>query len=118
MARCRANQAARYHGDAVSVVPFPDWKTAPLGFVETCRELSGTQFASAGLREKQRDISGAVPPLSRSSPSRKRLDHWKGGGFIRAVASWEVRCYAPFSKCWKKGRICFDPWLQQRLLTA
>ncbi|MEQ2305263.1 hypothetical protein AMECASPLE_036013 [Ameca splendens] len=44
---------------------------------------------------QQRDISGAVPPLSRLSPSWKRSGHWKGGGFIQAVALWEVRCYPP-----------------------
>ncbi|MEQ2300066.1 hypothetical protein AMECASPLE_021526 [Ameca splendens] len=26
--------------------------------------------------------------------------HWKGVAFIQPVASWEVCCYPPFSKCW------------------
>ncbi|MED6251410.1 hypothetical protein ATANTOWER_030368 [Ataeniobius toweri] len=29
-------------------------------------------------------------------PGWERSDHWKGGGFIRPVASWELRCYPPF----------------------
>ncbi|MED6240031.1 hypothetical protein ATANTOWER_015019 [Ataeniobius toweri] len=64
--------------------------------VETA-SLLGTslgQFASAGLREKQRDIS-ALPlwPVSQRSPGGRDRTIGKGVAFMQPVASWEVCCF-------------------------
>ncbi|MED6253498.1 hypothetical protein ATANTOWER_031483 [Ataeniobius toweri] len=92
-----AGQTARYcnHGDAAPVVLLSGRENRFTRLVETA-SLPGTslgQFASAGLREKQRDIS-ALPLRCRSRKEEqwKRSDHWKGCAFIQPVASWEVRC--------------------------
>ncbi|MED6250857.1 hypothetical protein ATANTOWER_012841 [Ataeniobius toweri] len=68
---------------------FQTGKTAPLGFVETV-SLQGILWSTVCFCRPR-----CVPGQPRTESGWKRSDHWKGGGFIQAVASWEVRCYPP-----------------------
>ncbi|MEQ2253308.1 hypothetical protein ILYODFUR_030752, partial [Ilyodon furcidens] len=62
------------------------------------------QFASAGLREKQRDIS-ALPLRSRSRKEEqwKRSDHWKGGCFYTASGIMGSPLLPPIPKLLEKN---------------
>ncbi|MED6272408.1 hypothetical protein CHARACLAT_030008 [Characodon lateralis] len=107
-----AGQSARYrnHGDAAPVVLLSGRENRFTRLVETA-SLLGTslgQFASAGLREKQRDISAlGLRPVFQRSPGGRDRAIGKGGAFIQPVASWEVRCYPQFLKLCRNLRTAF-----------
>ncbi|MEQ2305425.1 hypothetical protein AMECASPLE_037691, partial [Ameca splendens] len=113
-----AGQTARYrnHGDAAPVVLLSGKENRFTRLVETA-SLLGTslgQFASVGLREKQRDISA----LSHRSRSRKeeqwkRSDHWKGGYFYTASGIMGSPLLPPIPKLCRKCLIFLSTFAAQ-----
>ncbi|KAK5613499.1 hypothetical protein CRENBAI_020922 [Crenichthys baileyi] len=65
-------------------------------------DFSATQFASAGLREKQRDISALCPPPIPMNTSVEEKDLWEGGGFYAGSAIMGSPLLPPIPKLCQK----------------
>ncbi|MEQ2237583.1 hypothetical protein ILYODFUR_024536 [Ilyodon furcidens] len=46
------------------------------------------------LFASKKTLARCLPYPGPAEEQWKRSDHWKGGGFIRPVTSWEIHCYS------------------------